>query len=325
MARLAVAAVSVLGLVFGFPAVARAVPPVCPDGLIETEPGVAVDLPIPSCTNADPPVTFVIPPGGQPAHGSLTAGSPNVYAPTPGYHGADEFKYQIRNGLNELSNIATVRVIVDNDPRCASTSVTVPANVPTTLPGICSDLDGDALDIFVSDPAHGTVTFSGASVIYTPAPGYSGPDSLTLYAADDFYASNDATLSITVAPPPVPIATVAPTPIPAPKDLTAPKVALKNASKKQALALSLTTNERSTATLTATLDQKTAKKLKLSRTVGTLKVALTPGTSTLKVKLSAKAAKAFKKLKKVKLSVTAVVTDTAGNKTTLKLTVTLKR
>ena len=72
-------------------------------------------------------------------------------------------------------------------------------------------------------------------------------------------------------------------------------------------------------------DKATAKKLKLSRSVGTLKAALTPGTSTLKVKLSSKAAKAFKKLKRVKLTLTVVVTDAAGNTTTKTLVVTLKK
>ena len=199
--------------------------------------------------------------------------------------------------------------------------MTVPANAPSVLPDLCSDADQDVLDVFVGTPGHGTLTFSGSSVIYTPAPGYSGPDALTLYAEDDFYSSDDATLAITVSPPPAPIPTVAP----APKDLSAPTVALKNASKKQAVAIAVTTNENASAVLTLALDKKTAGKLKLGRTVGTLKAALTPGTSTLKVKLSAKAAKTFKKLKRVKLTLTAVVTDAAGNKTTKTLAVTLKR
>ena len=128
-----------------------------------------------------------------------------------------------------------------------------------------------------------------------------------------------------VTAPPAAGADGRPAPPAAPKDLSAPTVALKNASKKQAVAIALTTNENASATLTLALDKATAKKLKLSRTVGTLKAALKPGTSTLKVKLSSKAAKAFKKLKPVKLTVTAVVADTAGNKTTKTLEVTLKK
>ena len=78
-------------------------------------------------------------------------------------------------------------------------------------------------------------------------------------------------------------------------------ISLKDASKKQSAAITLTTNENATATLTLSLDKATAKKLKLSRTVGTVKAALAPGKATISVKLSAKARKAFKKLKRVKL------------------------
>ena len=87
----------------------------------------------------------------------------------------------------------------------------------------------------------------------------------------------------------------------------------------------MTSNETGVATFTPTLYKATAKKLKLSRTVGTLKAALEAGTSTLKIKLSSKAAKAFKKLKPVKLTLAAVVTDAAGNQTTKTLKITLKK
>lgn len=43
------------------------------------------------------------------------------------------------------------------------------------------------------------------------------------------------------------------------------------------------------------------------------------------IALSAKAKRAFKSVKKVKLLVTAVVSDTAGNQVTKTLSVTLKR
>jgi hypothetical protein len=139
-------------------------------------------------------------------------------------------------------------------------------------------------------------------------------------------------MAITVT---APAAVVIPTPIPvvrapvaAPKlvaDLSAPVIKLKDASKKQAASIALTTSENSTATLTLTLDKATARKLKLSRTVGQVKAALTPGTAMIAVKLSAKARKAFKNLKRVKLTLIAVVVDTAGNSTTRTVAVTLKK
>jgi hypothetical protein len=58
-------------------------------------------------------------------------------------------------------------------------------------------------------------------------------------------------------------------------------------------------------------------------TVGTASSASAAGKVTLQ--LSAKARKALKKLKKVKLTVTLVATDAAGNRTTRTLSMTLAR
>jgi Big-like domain-containing protein len=60
---------------------------------------------------------------------------------------------------------------------------------------------GDSLTYsIVGGPAHGTLSGSGASRTYTPAAGYSGPDSFTFKANDGQVDSNTATVSITVKP-----------------------------------------------------------------------------------------------------------------------------
>jgi hypothetical protein len=135
----------------------------------------------------------------------------------------------------------------------------------------------------------------------------------------------------------LPAPVVTPPPPPPPKDLTAPSVTLKSPAKplrqvlSKGLSIVLRTNEHSTAQLTLTVDKSTARKIRLERkakkpvTVGTLSTALTPGSSTVTIKLSSKAKRALKSVKTVKLLLTVVVTDTAGNKTTKKLTVTLRR
>ena len=115
-------------------------------------------------------------------------------------------------------------------------------------------------------------------------------------------------------------------PLPTPSRRDRAGVALKNASKKQAVSITLTTNEHATATLTLTLDKVTARKLKLEPH----RRHAQGGADARHVRRSrsscrAKARKAFKKLKRVKLTLTAVVTDTAGNETTKTLAVTLKK
>jgi hypothetical protein len=322
-----------LCLVFVAPSSARAASPVCPDAGLLTPVGKALNLPSPNCTGVSGQFTIQV--VNPPQHGTITPGSPNVYTPFGRYRGEDQFRYTITDA-NGVSNVATVTILVNTPPTCNDGTATVVANQRLVFNDFdCDEVDGDVVWVDAGQPQHGTITYPGdGTVVYTPNPGYVGTDSFIYFAWEEDALgldSDDATMSITVtSPPPItrtPIQLPLP-PVAAPKppaDVTAPVVALKNASKKQAVAIALTTSENSTATLTLTLDKATARKLKLSRTVGQVKAALTPGTATVPVKLSAKARKAFKKLKRVKLTLTAVVTDTAGNRITKTLAVTLKR
>ena len=77
--------------------------------------------------------------------------------------------------------------------------------------------------------------------------------------------------------------------------------------------------EPCTLTLQLVVDKATAKKLKLGRkalVIGRLTRSV-DGTATLKIKLTAKARKALKKAKHVKLAVRAIATDAAGNATAM--------
>jgi hypothetical protein len=67
-----------------------------------------------------------------------------------------------------------------------------------------TDTDGDTLSaVLVSSPSHGTVTLNAdGSFTYTPAAGYSGPDSFTYKAGDGAASSEPATVTITVTPAP---------------------------------------------------------------------------------------------------------------------------
>ena len=70
----------------------------------------------------------------------------------------------------------------------------------------CTDPDGDALTLEkVAGPSHGTlgaIDQGTKKVTYTPAAGYSGPDSFTYRATDGTATSPAATVSITVVAPP---------------------------------------------------------------------------------------------------------------------------
>lgn len=65
------------------------------------------------------------------------------------------------------------------------------------------NLSGGQADtiIVVAGPSHGTATVTGVALTYSPAGGYSGPDSIT-YTASNSAGSSTATITITVTPPP---------------------------------------------------------------------------------------------------------------------------
>jgi hypothetical protein len=331
---------------FIVPAAAQALPPTCPDASLSTTPGQRITLAASPCTDPEnDPYTLTI--VAAPMHGTIVQENmTNYYVPSPGYHGLDQFTYQATVSATAQSNVATVQILIDTAPTCTDSSSTVQAGNTLTLSEIpCDDPDGDNLDIFLGDPQHGTldISASGLEAVYTPAPGYVGTDVIAYQAQDPFGQSSAVrALTITVSAPPPP-----PTPPPAstassaasstPKDTTPPDVALISAVKNLQTALSkglrlvLSTSERGRASVTLKVDRATARKLKLNLKakgpvkVGSLQTTLVPGRSTVAVKLTAKARKAIKKVLKVRLLVTVLITDAAGNTATRTMTVTLKR
>ncbi|MBA2480316.1 MAG: Ig-like domain-containing protein [Planctomycetes bacterium] len=78
-----------------------------------------------------------------------------------------------------------------------SLSTTVGIAVPVTLAG--GDGDGNPLSFTVAiPPAHGALSGTAPNLLYTPAAGYTGPDSFTFKAADADAISSPAAVSLTV-------------------------------------------------------------------------------------------------------------------------------
>lgn len=105
--------------------------------------------------------------------------------------------------FGEASLTMTI-VGLNTPPVSSSTSVTTPQNTPLsqTLPA-ASDVDGDTVTYApgASLPSHGSVTIqAGGSFVYTPANGYSGPDSFSFVVNDGFGGTNEYRVDITVVP-----------------------------------------------------------------------------------------------------------------------------
>ena len=92
----------------------------------------------------------------------------------------------------------------NSQPVAVGNSATTASNTPVTINVVAndSDPDGDPLTVTgTTAPAHGTaVVNANNTVTYTPATGYTGPDSFTYAISDGRGGTASATVSITVNP-----------------------------------------------------------------------------------------------------------------------------
>jgi len=139
---------------------------------------------------------------------------------------ADLTKVNVATDASVAGLVPFAAVVVDNYGGAAWSLVTIeiPDQPPDVIPGrqtvpmnsppvvvldtrlAARDANGDIVKVSsITQPAHGTATISADrfTISYQPAPGYVGPDSLTLNVTDGRgVASNSALLNIDVVQPP---------------------------------------------------------------------------------------------------------------------------
>jgi hypothetical protein len=90
-------------------------------------------------------------------------------------------------------------------PYAVATGQEIPVSISeSSLLAVGSDSDGDGLNITGVTPSstnNGSATFDGSQIIYTPPPGYTGPDLLTYTLSDDRGGSSSGNVSINVVLP----------------------------------------------------------------------------------------------------------------------------
>jgi subtilisin family serine protease len=139
------------------------------------------------------------------------------YVPAPGYVGGDTFDYTVSDGAGGTdTGTVTVTVTAVNDPPTAApTSVTTPYGTPVTIGLAGTDAESCELGFeIVTAPTHGSLgspvaaacvsgspNSDSATIAYTPAAGYSGPDAFTYRTLDGSLFSPAATVTITVGAP----------------------------------------------------------------------------------------------------------------------------
>ncbi|WP_019987197.1 Ig-like domain-containing protein [Rudanella lutea] len=144
-----------------------------------------------------------------------------TYTPPTGFTGLVSFTYQVCDGATP-SLCATAQVNGRVQPTPAPGTILAPVAVDDVLltrintirTGIVSandlDLQGLALTYTTGQPASGTVVMSATgSYTYTPAPGFTGPDSFTYTACNTSGQCSRATVSVLVQPQP-PLVSVSP-------------------------------------------------------------------------------------------------------------------
>ncbi|MGX5690766.1 Ig-like domain-containing protein [Arcticibacter tournemirensis] len=125
-------------------------------------------------------------PASTPLHGSISVNANGIitYTPANNYSGTDIFTYRLRAADGLESDAITVNIMVKGVPEKApDIEADVSDGKPTviTIPVV----PGSTV-VITSPPKHGTVTIDPVTgeVIYTPEPGYTGPDDFSYVIRD---------------------------------------------------------------------------------------------------------------------------------------------
>ena len=154
---------------------------------------------------------------------TLNADGSFDYTPVADYYGPDSFTYTVSDGfLTSTATVSLTVTAVNDAPAAASDSATLAedsTDVPVDV--LANDTDADNLVaplnvgltvVGVSDPDHGSATFTPAGVAYTPNPNFYGSDSFTYIVCDPASACTSESVTLTVTPvadAPAPVADTA--------------------------------------------------------------------------------------------------------------------
>ncbi|HYG73617.1 MAG TPA: Ig-like domain-containing protein, partial [Planctomycetota bacterium] len=140
----------------------------------------------------------------QPTLGTLETGALPVvrYIPAPDDTDSHAFSFRVIDSAGVASAPAWVKLSitpVNDPPQAAPQNVATDEDTPLKVKLVATDIDNAALSYAVVDgPAHGTLSGSGADLIYTPHANYFGTDSFSFLANDGARDSAPAAVFIKV-------------------------------------------------------------------------------------------------------------------------------
>ena len=183
-------------------------PPVAGDDSVVTHSGTPVTFNV-LANDSDPDgdTLRVDSVSGGPSHGTVAVNLQTgaaTYTPNPGYAGPDSFTYTVTDGKGGTDTAVVAISVVNRAPVAANDAVSTPEGTPVSFNVLAndSDPDGDPLRVTAStSPAHGTASVQPTGqALYTPAPGYTGPDAFSYSITDGNGGTASATVTITVRP-----------------------------------------------------------------------------------------------------------------------------
>jgi len=154
-------------------------------------------------TAVDPqgkPLTYVASP---PTHGAVTGTGPIFsYQADAAYSGTDSFAIIVSNDVGSVSLTVNLTISPVNAPPVSNDQASTTnqgAGVAIVL--VAFDPEGATLSYQIdAPPAHGVLTGTPPSVLYTPDASYAGSDEFTFETSDGELTSNVASVLLTIVP-----------------------------------------------------------------------------------------------------------------------------
>ncbi len=129
------------------------------------------------------------------------------YEPQPGHFGSDTLTYGVSDGQGGTSAAQVAVTIVPNQmPVAVDDSATTQTGVSVTIAVLSNDSDpeNDALTISSATASNGSVEINNDNTLtYIPNAGFSGSDTINYQVQDEFGATAQAIVTVTVTTPPV--------------------------------------------------------------------------------------------------------------------------
>lgn len=130
-----------------------------------------------------------------------------TYTPNPGFTGTDTFRYTAcdPSGACDVAEVTVDVSGINDGPSAVDDRVATPADTPTTVTPASNDTDpdGDTLTVTaVTQPDNGTAVLNpDGTVTYTPATGFTGPDTFTYTVCDPSGLCDGAEITVDVEVP----------------------------------------------------------------------------------------------------------------------------